>query len=79
MAQKFKSNETYIVDLGILNTHNARGCEACNRKFNLGEKVVIAVGGWPDNCAKLIHEKDAIFDKKTNAYYERVFFRSMQD
>jgi hypothetical protein len=33
---KYNSENKYIVDLNILNTYNAKGCEACNQKFNLG-------------------------------------------
>ncbi len=77
MAYQFKTDTKYIVNLEILNTHNARGCESCNQKFNLGDTVVMAVGGWGDNCAKLIHESHAVFDKKTNAYFDRFFYQSM--
>lgn len=79
MAQEFKTDKKYIVDLNILNSHNADGCASCNRKFNLGDTVVMAVGGWADNYAKLVHESEAVFDKKTGAYYDRVFFRSMRE
>ncbi len=77
MVDEFKTNTKYIVNLEMLNTHNAKGCESCNRKFNLGDTVVLAVGGWADNCAKLIHESHAVFDKKTNAYYDRTFYNAM--
>lgn len=76
MAQKFSSDKTFIVDLNLLNTYNDKGCEACNRKFNLGETVVLAVGSWQDGYAKLIHEKEAVFDKKTRTYYEKMFYHS---
>ena len=78
MIENFKSNETYLVDLGILNTYNEKGCECCNRKFNLGDTVVLANGSWADGCAKLIHEKEAVFDKKNNTYVERIFYTAMQ-
>ncbi len=78
MAEKLSQERAYIVDLNMLNTYNEKGCEACNRKFNLGDTVVVAVGPWPDDCAKLIHEKEAVFDPKTRTYYEKVFFRSMK-
>lgn len=76
MEQEFKTDQTYIMDLAMVNTYNAKGCESCNQKFNLGDTVVMAVGGWHDNYAKLIHKKDAVFDKKTNTYYDRTYFYS---
>ena len=76
MTDNFKPDTKYIVDLNILNTYNEKGCECCNRKFNLGETVVLACGGWAGGCAKLIHEDEAIFDKKANTYYERLYYQS---
>ncbi|MCG8567575.1 MAG: hypothetical protein MI747_21080, partial [Desulfobacterales bacterium] len=58
--------------------YNKKGCEACNRKFNLGDTAVLAVGPWQDGYAKLIHERDAVFDKKTKTYYEKVFYQSVK-
>jgi uncharacterized protein YdeI (YjbR/CyaY-like superfamily) len=78
MIETFKKDAKYIVDLEILNTHNAKGCESCNRKFNLGDTVVLACGGWADGCAKLIHEKEAVFNKKSNSYFERVYYHSLK-
>ena len=74
---EYNSTDKYIVDLNILNTHNAKGCEACNQKFNLGDTVVLACGPWPDGCARLIHETEAVFDSKTRTWYERNYFRQM--
>jgi hypothetical protein len=68
-----------VVDLNILNTHNEKGCEACNRKFNLGDTVVMACGAWQDGCARLIHEREATFDSKTRTWYERKYYRSLKD
>ena len=79
MIETFKKNATYIVDLGILNTYNEKGCESCNRKFNLGDTVVLACGGWGDGCAKLIHEKEAVFDKNTNSYFERRYYNALKE
>lgn len=76
MEQTFKTDATYIVDVGILNSHNEKGCEACNRKFNLGDQAVMACGPWPDGCAKLIHKSEAVFDKKTGTYFEKNYFHS---
>ena len=74
---EFKSENKYIVDLDILNTHNEKGCEACNQKFNLGDTVVFACGAWADDCARLIHESDAVFDKNTGTWYERRYYRNL--
>ncbi len=76
MAHLFKTDKKYIVDLKILNETNEKGCETCNRKFNLGDTAVMAVGNWPDAYAKLIHASHAVFDQKTGVYYDREFFRS---
>jgi len=46
-----------------------RSTSACKRKFTLGETVVLACGSWQG--AKYIHENEAVFDKRTSAYYER--------
>ncbi|MCG8638133.1 MAG: hypothetical protein MI862_00265 [Desulfobacterales bacterium] len=78
MENEFKTDRTYIMDLAMLNTYNGKGCESCNRRFNLGDTVVMAVGGWGDSFAKLIHKEDAVFDKRTNTYYERTYFHSMR-
>ncbi len=67
----------YIVDLNMLNTHNEKGCEACHQKFNLGDTVVVACGPWPDGCAKMIHENEAIYDNLTDTYYERSFYNAL--
>ncbi|WP_022667367.1 hypothetical protein [Desulfospira joergensenii] len=72
-----KTENKYIVDLNILNTHNEKGCEACNRKFNLGDSVVFACGAWTDDCARLIHESEAVFDENTRTWYERRYYRNL--
>lgn len=76
MERKFKSDQTYIVDLEILNTFNARGCASCHAKFCLGDTVVMAVGSWGDDDARLIHKTHTVFDKKTNTFYDKNFFRA---
>ncbi len=77
MPIEFRPDTKYIVDLAILNSYNEKGCESCNRKFNLGDMVVLACGAWPDSRAKLIHENEAVFDKKTHTYYERAYYHSI--
>ena len=66
------------MDLDILNTHNEKGCEVCNRKFSLGDTVVMAYGPWPDEPVKLIHEQEAVFDENTRAWYERAYHRNLE-
>ena len=73
----FATKNKYIVDLNILNTHNEKGCEACNQKFNLGDTAVFACGPWPDDCAKLIHESEAVYDENTRTWYERQYYRNL--
>ena len=73
-----KSKKPFLVDLDILNTHNEKGCEVCNRKFNLGDTVVMAYGPWPDEPVKLIHEQEAVFDENTRAWYERAYHRNLE-
>ena len=70
-------DKKYIVDLNILNIYNAKGCEACHRKFNLGDTVVLACGPCTDNCSRLIHEREAVFDPKIGTYFERKYFRGL--
>ncbi len=45
---EYNSENKYIVDLNILNTYSAKGCEACNQKFNLGDTVV-----WPADRGRM--------------------------
>ena len=61
---------TFIIDLEKLNTLNSQGCPACGHKFNLGDTAVWACGAW-EGGAKVIHEQEAVFDRKTNSYIER--------
>lgn len=63
------TKQKIMLDLEKLNSLNAEGCSACKRKFTLGETVVLACGSW--RGAKYIHENEAVFDKRTSAYYER--------
>jgi hypothetical protein len=51
MPDTGKERNKFIVDLNILNSHNATGCGACGGKFNLGETVVMAYGGWQGGAA----------------------------
>lgn len=74
---EFSPDKKYIVDLNILNTHNEKGCEACHQKFNLGDTVVLACGPWPDECARLIHEQDAVLNPKTGTWFERNYYRAL--
>lgn len=62
--------QKFIMDLEMLNTGNEKGCVACGKKFSLGDTVVLACGAW-EGGVKMIHENEAIFDKKTDGYVER--------
>lgn len=64
-----------IIDLEKLNTLNAEGCPACGKKFSLGETAVLACGDWGDT-PKWVHEKEAIFDRRTAAYVERSCYQA---
>jgi type II secretory ATPase GspE/PulE/Tfp pilus assembly ATPase PilB-like protein len=75
---EFRPDKKYIVDLNILNTYNAKGCEACHQKFNLGDTAVLACGPWTDGCSRLIHERDAVLDPKTGIYFERKYFSGLE-
>ena len=56
-----------LLDLEKLNELNSQGYAG---KFTLGETVVLACGGWTGG-PRFISEKEAIFDKETNTYWER--------
>lgn len=68
-----QNKDKIIIDLEKLNRLNAEGCPACGRKFTLGDTVVPACGAW-EGGPKLIHEQEAVFDKKTASYVERRCF-----
>ena len=74
MVSPDKKRQTFIIDLEKLNTYNAEGCLACGRKFNLGDRVVVACGTWTGG--KLIHENEAVFDEKLATYVDRKCYRA---
>ncbi len=76
MSDTGRERNRFIVDLNILNTHNASGCGACGGKFNLGETVVVACGAWKGGGSRLVHEKEAVYDSRCDTYYEREFFNA---
>jgi hypothetical protein len=63
-------NNKFMMDLEKLNTYNEEGCAACGNKFSLGDVVVVACGGW-EGGPKLVHEREAVFEKLTGSYIER--------
>ena len=65
-----RKSRKVLMDLQKVNEHNAEGCLACGRKFNLGDTAVVACGGWGDQ-PKLIHENEAVYDTATSSYVER--------
>jgi hypothetical protein len=62
--------QRFIINLELLNRFNSQGCPACGQKFTLGDPVVVACGAW-EGGAKVIHEKEAVFDRATGQYIER--------
>lgn len=74
--EKKKMHRVFI-DLEKLNRLNAEGCLACGHKFSLGDEVVLARGKWQG--FKYIHENEAIFDKKTDAHYDRKYYWAMRN
>ena len=75
MARSDKDRLRTIIDLEKLNRYNDEGCPACNRKFTLGEPVVLACGAW-EGPSKYIHENEAVYDTKTSTYVERKCFEA---
>ena len=59
-----------LMDLEKLNTYNAQGCAACNRKFSLGDTAVLACGFW-EGGPRLVHENEAVYDAATQSWVER--------
>ena len=66
-----------LIDLEKFNTLNPEGCPACGRKFELGELVVRACGNWEGE--RYIHEDEATFDRETNSYYERSYYKKTSE
>lgn len=50
-------------------------CPACGRSFNLGDPVVLACGAW-EGPPRLIHEHEAVFDRKNSIFIERRCFEA---
>ncbi|MCF8067651.1 MAG: hypothetical protein K9L30_03585 [Desulfobacterales bacterium] len=69
MKQIGQRPKKIVIDLNLLNTLNTEGCPACGGKFSLGEMTVPAFGKW--NGLKLVHEKDTVFNNKTNSYIDK--------
>jgi hypothetical protein len=76
-SDKRKMHKT-IIDLEKLNRLNEEGCPACGRKFTLGEPVVMACGAW-EGPPKYIHENEAVFDEKTESFFERRCYESRKE
>ena len=56
-----------FLDLEKLNELNSLGYAG---KFSLGETVVLACGPW-DSGPRFISEKEAIYEKSSNTYWEK--------
>ena len=70
MENQNRNRQKFIIDLETLNRYNAQGCPACGRKFALGETVVAACGAW-EGGSKIVHENEAVWDRKSSSYVER--------
>lgn len=77
ISHKRKKHQT-IIDLEKLNRLNEEGCPACGRKFTLGEPVVMACGAW-EGPPKYIHENEAVFDERTESFFERRCYESRKE
>jgi len=77
MKQANRMAQKTIINLEMLNALNEKGCSACNRKFALGDPVVLACGPWGDG-QRLIHEHEAFFDRKTGTYVDRRCLESIR-
>ena len=75
MNIKNRKPQKTIIDLEMLNSLNEEGCPACGKKFTLGEPAVLACGDWGSK-KKLIHENEAIYDKKSGSYIEQSCYRA---
>ena len=64
------NSQRFIMDREQLNALNAEGCPACGGKFTLGEPVVLACGAW-EGGPKVIHDNEAVFDRRNQSYVER--------
>ncbi len=71
-----KNNKfSFIMGLEHLNKFNGEGCPACGNKFNLGDPVVVACGAW-EGGAKIIHEREAVYDPSREQYVERRCYKA---
>jgi hypothetical protein len=73
MPNKIDQTSKKIVDREML--MQLKVCEGCGRKFNLGERVVLACGAW-EGPPQWIHEDDTVFDAQSNRYVERKCFEA---
>ena len=71
-----KDNLRTLVTLDMMNSRDRSSCAFCGHKFGLGEPVVMAWGPWGRE-ARLVHERDAIFDKASGSWVERRCFEQV--
>ena len=64
-----------FLDLEKLNELNALGYAG---KFTLGETVVLACGPW-DEGPRFIPEKEAVYDRASNTYWEKNCFNARKN
>ncbi|MCJ7772027.1 MAG: hypothetical protein MUP22_02720 [Desulfobacterales bacterium] len=75
MTDEIEKSQKTIIGLEMLNSLNEEGCPACGKKFTLGEPVVFACGDWGKH-KKIVHENEAIYDKKSGSYIEQSCYRA---
>jgi len=72
--QNNNPNKVFL-DLEKLNELNALGYAG---KFTLGETVVLACGPW-DEGPRFIPEKEAVYDRASNTYWEKNCFNARKN
>lgn len=72
--QNNNPNKVFL-DLEKLNELNALGYAG---KFTLGETVVLACGPW-DEGPRFISEKEAVYDRDSNTYWEKNCFNARKN
>ncbi|MFH1156145.1 MAG: hypothetical protein V1793_20250 [Pseudomonadota bacterium] len=70
--EQFKS----MVTLNMMNSREHSTCAFCGHRFSLGEPVVLASGGWHGG-PRLVHERDAVYDRASGTYVERRCFEQV--
>ena len=70
MNKQSNRPQKILLDLAKLSELNGKGYAG---KFSLGDTVVCACGGWNDG-PRYILERDAVFDKRTQTYWQKEYY-----